>query len=471
MLKPPRIRAITRGWLACGLLVGLLFPAGPVSAGPPKPPKNTGEAQAPETPQTQGAPAAPGTPGAAAQSLSDKFVQAHRDVESAVVEVRFSPYFTYPDETQTLTVEYRVVLDRKAGRVRIDRPGYTLICDGKDILLVSDAIKGKHLRVPLEGALSYEKLATVFPDLANPLPPALILLLSDDPMSWLSAGQAQKATPLAPLDTPAGQRALLKLPAQYGDAEFTSLPGSLLLDEMLMKVDPTNLAGSGMEAARFHYNVAWSSLNQPVDDALFVLDLKASRQTTTLQDFLAVGGGAGGQGQGPGGGAVEQPKSLVGQPLPDLDIEQLGSDQKVNLSKLDQKVVVLEFFASWTRPSTLDVPALSDYLAWCQKEGHDVAVYAIAVGESSESMSSWKDKLEKLTGRAIDVPILLDTSTDVAQKLGLPTLPRTMIVIDGKVVDVKGGTKTGFLEELKKATPDWLEGKLPAAEEKEKQAK
>lgn len=390
------------------------------------------------------------------QTASERVVQAHQAVRSAAIEVRYAAYFTYPDETKFFTTDYRVQFDRDSSRLRVDRPGYTLVCDGTDILLVAEDLPGRHLRVALDGPLTYKRLVEVFPDLAEPMPPALIFLLADPPMAWLSAGFAEEAKPFDP-KVDDDQRPHLRLPVQFGSAEMAFDADSLLINEMHARVDEKQLAGSGIDAIRFRYDIAWTGVDKPVDDGQFKLDLKGSHEATTLAQFLAApphpgrvaGAGAGG---GEGGGG-----SLIGQPLPDVELEVLDADKKIKLSELNQGVVVLEFFASWTRPSVLDIPALLDFKDWCKDNEHDVAVYTVAVGEKSKAMRKWIEALEDTADKKLDLPVLLDSRTEAALAMKLPTVPRTLVFVDGKVVEVYGGMKPNFLEDLKKGTPGWLE--------------
>ena len=403
--------------------------------------------------------AQPGPPG---QTESDKLVQAHRAIQSAKLDVRFATYYSYPDETDFITTTYSVVLDRANKRLRIDRPGYTLLCDGKDVVLTADTLPGRHLRMPLNGKLNYQNLLGVYPDLANPTPPGVIMLLAEAPIMLLSDGLAQDATALGVKQVGTKPRRSMSLPMQLGSCELSADPKSRLLDEVLIEVDPKNLQGSGIEGVRFHYVLSWSAIDQPVDASLFDLDLKRSHEMTTLAQFLSVGPGGGvaaggGQGPGPGNPAGGVAPTLLGMPLPDVELTELGSDEKTNLMDQDQGVVIVEFYASWTKASTLDLPALTDFKAWAEKEKKDVSVFAVAVGETKQTMTPWLDALEKTAKKKIEVPILLDTETKAAMAMGLPTVPRTIIAIDGRVVDVYGGVKPNFLDDLKKGLPGWLE--------------
>lgn len=417
--------------------------------------------------------AQPGPPG---QTESDKLVEAHQAIQSARLDVRFATYYSYPDETDFVTTDYRVVLDRANDRLRIDRPGYTLLCDGKDFVLVAEALPGRHLRMPLNGKLDYQQVFGVYPDIGNPTPPGLMLLLASDPMLLLSDGLAQDATPLGVQRVGPASLLTMRLPMQLGTCELSADPTTRLLDQVLIEVDPKRLAGSGIDGVRFHYELDWSAIDQPVDASLFELDLKRSHEMTSLAQFLSVGpvGGGGGGAQagggnapGPaGGGGGGAAPTLIGMPLPDVELQQLGSDETINLMDQDRGVVIVEFFASWTKASTLDLPALQDFTAWCEKEKKDARVFTVAVGETKESMTPWLDALEKTVKKDIDLPVLLDTKTDAAMAMKLPTVPRTIVAVDGRVVEVYGGVKPNFLDDLKKGMAEWLE-KVEAADEDE----
>lgn len=398
--------------------------------------------------------AQPDPPG---QTETDRVVQAHQAVMSARIDVRFSQYFSYPDETEFAVAEYVVLFDRENKRVRIDRPGYTLLCDGEDVLLTAETLPGRHLRMPLEGRFTYERLVEIFPDLGEPIAPALVLLMAEEPVIQLSGGQSEQLTRITPDQADVAKSIYLSLPMQLGQGKLVVDSEGRLLQSMLATVDPKHLAGSGLDAVHLHYDIKWSAVNKPVDDNAFEMDLKQSHEMTTLAAFLSPNGGNAQPGPGGQGGGVAQGNSLVGMPLPELELEQLGADKKVKLSELDKGVVILECFASWSKTSVLDLPALSDFKAWCKEKEHAVQVYAIAVGDQADHMTKWIEALEKTAKKKLDLPILMDTSTEAAMAMKLPTVPRTLIVVDGRIVDVFGGIKPTYLDDLKEGLPEWLE--------------
>eukprot|EP00752_Nemacystus_decipiens_P016157 g14450.t1 len=370
--------------------------------------------------------AQPNPPG---QTAVDQVVQAHRATQSGTVEAEYGVYFCRPDETEFVTSPYRIVFDRPSNRLRVDRPGYTLISDGTDILLTAESLLSRHLRVPLDGALTYERLIGVFPDLGEPTPPVLVYLFSEDPVSHFVSDGGAGPSPLPPTE---GQ-SHLDYPLESGSHKQSFQRETHRLEQLLVDIA---VGQPDLEAVRFHYAFEWVDVDKPVDDAEFELDLKQSHEFTTLAAFLSPNGGNAqqnpGAGQGGQGGGVAAGNSLIGMPLPEIELQQLGSDKKVKLSDLDQGVVILECFASWSKTSVLDLPALSDFQAWCKDKEHEVMIYAVAIGEQAENMTKWMDALEKTAKKEIELPVLLDPAFKAGEALKLPTVPRTMIVVDGR---------------------------------------
>jgi alkyl hydroperoxide reductase subunit AhpC len=385
------------------------------------------------------------------QTATERVIEAHREVQSAVVQVRYGVYFSRTEETEFVTTDYRLVFDRSTKHLRIDRPGFTMISDGTDIVLVADALPGRHLRTPLNGELTYERLIEVFPDLANPTPPALVYLFSKDPVTHFAAPEDGGPSPLA---ANANAQTRLDFPIAMGSHTQSFNGQARLLEEVLIDL---NVQQQDLEAVRFHYAVDWSAVGEAVDDEAFELDLKQSHEFPTLAAFLSPNGGNAQPGPGGQGGGVAQGNTLIGMPLPELELDVLGSDKKIKLSELDEGVVILECFASWSKTSTLDLPALAEFKDWCKENDHAVQVFGVAVGEQPEHMTKWMGALEKAAKKKVDLPILMDTSTEAAMAMKLPTVPRTMIVVDGRVVDVYGGVKPTYLDDLKEGMPGWLE--------------
>lgn len=385
--------------------------------------------------------------------LPAQVIQAHQGLDRVSVTASYTVYFSYPDETEFVSTDYRVWLDRPTQRLRIERPGFTLVCDGQTVFLRSSTIPDRHLEAPLdEDGLTYDALVDLVPDVHNPIPPALTLLLADAPMAWLSEGHSPTADALKPRDDDPRARPRIRLATTLGDLTLNCTPETLLLEDAVLVADPKQLQGSGLVDARFHHHIAIEPADAPFDDVLFVLETEGSTPMATMAQLLAPPPNPNAN---PGGGGP----TLIGQALPDVALDTLEGDDPVSLGELcDQHegVVIIEFFATWTRPSLTDLGDLVAYQDWAEEEELDIHVVTVNVMEKSKEVREWFERLAALTGIDYDLPVLLDVTGEAAIGLGLPALPRTVVLRDGEVVDVLGGIKPDFAGLLRERTPRWL---------------
>lgn len=125
--------------------------------------------------------------------------------------------------------------------------------------------------------------------------------------------------------------------------------------------------------------------------------------------------------QGQGNGADAQP--LDAEPpmftLPDL------ADNQVSLEEvLQEKPVLLVFWATWCPPCVAEIPHLNKINV---EHGNDLAVIAVNLREDREQVSAFAAR------RNIGYTVLLDSDGEVARKYAVNAVP-TLIVIgrDGK---------------------------------------
>jgi len=120
---------------------------------------------------------------------------------------------------------------------------------------------------------------------------------------------------------------------------------------------------------------------------------------------------------------------LLGKPGPDFVLPVVaGGDPgaRQQLSALQGKIVVLDFWASWCPPCEIQAPILEQL---AQKHAEDVVVLGINVGEPAAVA---KDHAQN---KGLSYPILADLEGEAQQLYGAGTLP-TVAVLDreGKVV-------------------------------------
>ncbi|MFI5378764.1 MAG: redoxin domain-containing protein [Tepidisphaerales bacterium] len=146
-------------------------------------------------------------------------------------------------------------------------------------------------------------------------------------------------------------------------------------------------------------------------------------------------------------GAGGAPNALVGQPAPDLALEDLAGNT-VKLSDLKGSVVVLDFWATWCGPCRAAMPHLN--AIYEKHKGAGLKVFIVDEKESKEKVTQFVEA-NKLT-----VTPLLDLQGIVGNKYHVTGLPTTVVIgPDGTVKHVHIGFG-GSLDELDKQIGELL---------------
>ena len=140
---------------------------------------------------------------------------------------------------------------------------------------------------------------------------------------------------------------------------------------------------------------------------------------------------------------------LVGKPAPAIELDLLTGG-KFKLSDFKDKVVVLDFWASWCGPCLQAMPQV-DKVA---KEFSEQGVTLIAI-----NLEETPDKIKNaLTRLKLETAVALDTDGRIAERYGATSIPQTVIIgRDGKVARLFVGGGTRFDERLRQALKAVLE--------------
>jgi thiol-disulfide isomerase/thioredoxin len=124
----------------------------------------------------------------------------------------------------------------------------------------------------------------------------------------------------------------------------------------------------------------------------------------------------------------------------DFVLPDLGGDA-VTLSKLEQDVVVLNFWFTSCPPCRAEIPELARF----HTEHPEIGLYGVSTDRGMAP-----GKLKAISGKlGINYPVLHDTTTEVAQRYGVSVFPTTLIIHDGQIVDAKvGAVDKHTLEEM-----------------------
>ncbi len=172
---------------------------------------------------------------------------------------------------------------------------------------------------------------------------------------------------------------------------------------------------SGTISLRTNITLNSFSLGEDVADSLFVFD---PPKKAKLVEELAVPG--------------QEIALLLHHPTPDFEARTIAGNEKVRISDLHGKVVMLNFWASWCPPCRAELPTVAKLAAELKDQG------LIVYGVNDEDPGTAKKYLEK---QGLTLPTLDDGNEKAHRLYRVDAIP-TVFLIDeqGRIVKyLKGG--------------------------------
>ena len=141
---------------------------------------------------------------------------------------------------------------------------------------------------------------------------------------------------------------------------------------------------------------------------------------------------------------------MIGKPAPDFELSLLDGT-KFKLSDHKDKIVVLDFWATWCGPCVM---ALPDYIAATSKFDESKVIFvAVNLQESPDQIRTF------LSDKQLTPRVALDRSSSVAPTFQVSGIPHTVIVGQGNLVeDVHVGYQPGSGELMQTTLQQILDG-------------
>lgn len=118
----------------------------------------------------------------------------------------------------------------------------------------------------------------------------------------------------------------------------------------------------------------------------------------------------------------------VGERASDFQLENLDG-QSTSLSDLRGKPVLVNFWATWCPPCVSEMPYLQQLYE--EQSGKGLAVLTINAGESHSKVTKF------LQTHNLSLPVLLDSSNNVAQKYNITGIPTTFFIDKDGIIQEK----------------------------------
>ena len=114
--------------------------------------------------------------------------------------------------------------------------------------------------------------------------------------------------------------------------------------------------------------------------------------------------------------------------LPSFSLDRVDGTGALNLASVDGPALI-NLWATWCAPCRRELP---DIERIHRDVGNDVEVIGINVGDDPAQIRAYLDDLD---APAITFTQLVDVANDVADYLAVSTLPVTLVVVDGGIVE------------------------------------
>lgn len=323
---------------------------------------------------------------------------------------------------------FEVAYERSSSRLLVDQPQVLVVHDDGKLFIRPGWAPGQHYEAPISPRLSLSRLMRAAPFLEQPPLPDIAMLLGSEPIDDSNVTEL-------PADDAGRDR--LHFDTAQGKITLHIDPKSHLVSEMQWDLPADMLDGADVnEVVSAKLTIDIKQHNKPVKAELF------SHEWGTQLAQLP------GQEPGPEDRHA-QAKSLEGKAAPPVQLRDL--DGKIfDLAAQTDKIVILDFWATWCRPCVIGMAELDIVNKWAKEQKHSLRIVGVNIGETKDLVEPfWKKHDYGFT-------TVFDTHRLVANAYGVSPIPHTVFIHNGNVAVVKIGSGRGASESYKKIITDLL---------------
>jgi thiol-disulfide isomerase/thioredoxin len=392
-------------------------------------------AKAEDPPAPASAPEPPQSADPLVQAWRARLEQAYADTQTYRASVRFTLRRTQDRWTIDQSTDLQVAFDRAADRLLIDTPQALLVSDGQKLRLIVPQVQDMHVEVDAPHPLDYAAMLDIAPfwsGWSKPLSPELAFLLADEPaggLNWNTA-EAVGSDPADPAHRPG-----LRFKTPEGVVTLRIDPKTNLISSATVRLASSHRDDEA-SAVTLEFKIDLLQHNEPLAADLFDHDVSGSHayaSVDALRDAFVQTAQVSEEGPDEDEPEASSPQSLEGQDAPKVALSGLDGQTIRLFEDVEDRVVVLDFWATWCGPCRQALPVLQRFYEWAKQNKKPVAVFAVNVRENLSQVRQY------LQNANLRLPVLLDRDGFATDAYRVKGIPQTVVVSRGKVAHVHVG--------------------------------
>ena len=366
-------------------------------------------------------------------SLLSRMKNAYAELRTYEASIGYQMVQKQGRWTNRRATQMRVAFDRSNQRLFVKHPSYTLAVNDGTLRVKARGLNSRYLQLEAPSTLTHQWLSKQWPALDQPLVPELMLLLADEPMpplsGWWLRDIEQKPDGIAgETDAPT-----IVLKTGAGDVRLILDPETHLVTRMV-KIRQRDDSDVTLTRA---YEMTIQQRNTTLAPSRFELETSGGQPVKSMAALS---------------GRSQREDPLVGTAVPDVTfVDENGRSFKPG--ELEADVVVLDFWATWCLPCRQWMPQLNELHAWAQRNDKSLAIYAVTIDQQiAKARRYWKQqtfdyRYAEATDRAATRQAYGSSQRGMGAK-SIP-LPTTVVLHEGRIVQVDRGVRARALENLK----------------------